>query len=61
MKKVSKTSVHYRPGNEAKHCNNCVMFSKASRTCDLVLGDIAPMAVCDKWEAKDDRSVQPGE
>jgi len=48
--KVSKASVNYRAGTDARRCGTCVMFH-ANGTCDLVVGDIQPDAVCDRWEA----------
>jgi len=54
--KVSKESVNYRSADSSKHCGNCVMFSQGS--CDLVKGVIKPADVCDRWEAKPEKSEQ---
>lgn len=50
MAKVSKASVGYRPSTGVRDCGNCVMFHNG--TCDLVLGEIKPRDICDRWEAK---------
>jgi hypothetical protein len=56
-KKVSKESVHYRPGNSLKHCGDCAMFrmnppdfDSETGACTLVQGLISEKDVCDKWE-----------
>ena len=56
MEQVSKGVVNYRPADTERHCGNCVMFH--SRKCDLVKGEISPEAVCDRWEAKTEKSQQ---
>lgn len=48
-RKVSKESLHYRPGSDAKHCGNCTMFDHGK--CSLVSGHIDAEMRCDKWEA----------
>ena len=55
MTKVSKSSVHYRAADSAKHCANCSMFRPSAfgdGTCTLVAGEINATDVCDKWEKK---------
>ena len=56
MDKVTKQSVNYRPADTFRHCGNCVMFHEDS--CDLVLGLIVAEGVCDRWEAKTEKSEQ---
>lgn len=52
--KLSKPSVRYRPAElPGIRCGTCVMFHPATRTCDLVAGDISPGAVCDRWEPQE--------
>ena len=50
--KVSKVSVNYRGAraDAPKRCGTCQMYR--ARTCTLVIGDISPYAVCDKWEGR---------
>lgn len=55
--KVSKESVNYRHATGAHHCGNCVMFRLnppdfESGACTLVKGIIEEDDVCDRWEAK---------
>jgi hypothetical protein len=70
MDKVTKQSVNYRPADTFRHCGNCVMFNSLFRirdeqydlgTCDLVLGAIQAADVCDRWEAKMEKSEQTPE
>lgn len=55
---LSKEEVRYRTGNPARHCGNCVMFHPTRGSlmgtgrCDLVIGRIGDLMLCDKWEAK---------
>jgi len=65
MEKVCKESVHYRLGDRERHCGNCVMFHLQGKyglldsgTCDLVRGVITVVDVCDRWEAKAEKSEQ---
>lgn len=48
--KLTKESVHYRAGVPKRRCGNCEMYE--ARLCTLVVGDISPAAVCDKWEER---------
>lgn len=50
VKKVSKSSVHYREAQGMRKCGNCGMFKNG--LCDLVLGKIEKPYVCDKWVKK---------
>jgi hypothetical protein len=57
MEQVSKESVHYRAATGRQRCGNCVMFRLyppdfESGACTLVKGLIEEDAVCDRWEAK---------
>lgn len=52
--KVSKESVDYREGSDARHCGNCSMYS--ANSCTLVAGRIEPGMVCDEWDAASSRA-----
>lgn len=50
---LPKAAVNYRLGTDpSRLCGTCVMFRAATGTCDLVLGDIRSIDVCDRWEAR---------
>lgn len=55
--KVTRPSVHYRPGNTARRCGKCVMFhpdetNDAVGTCDILTGLVHVDFVCDRFERK---------
>lgn len=50
--KVPKRSVNYRQSrNLHKRCGNC-RFMLSDGLCQLVLGYVEPMYVCDEWEGE---------
>lgn len=69
MEQVGKEIVNYRPADGERHCGNCVMFHvshsesviRLSGRCDLVEGQICADDVCDRWEAKADKSAKTPE
>jgi 8-oxo-dGTP pyrophosphatase MutT (NUDIX family) len=53
--KVSRESVNYRAGTRSRRCGTCSMYSGgtySSGSCTLVVGQIDPDDVCDRWEAE---------
>jgi len=60
MEQLGKEIVNYRPADSWRRCDNCVMFhfSGIAGKCDLVEGVIVPEGLCDRWEAKAEKSEQ---
>ena len=46
--KLSPAEVHLRPSDGKEMCQTCVNFSPPNR-CALVIGDVAPLKLCDLY------------
>lgn len=54
MEAITKKQVNYRKGDDTMACSGCTHFLAPDK-CDSVSGIIAPNAVCDLFEAKEEK------